>query len=148
MLICSQCFNSATFATFFLCDKTNIFLSLIKYELNSLLSASHLVYFISVHIQFDLERYLLTITKPVIVMPQFLSSNQMNVWIIKDEISLESHFLGLKGPVKLIKRVKTAYSFLQFVSDQFHIIILSLPICIATNGCQRIFRNPLLEMEK
>ena len=31
-----------------------------------------------------------------------------------------------KGPVKLIKRVKIAHSFLQFVSDQFHIIILSL----------------------
>ena len=31
-----------------------------------------------------------------------------------------------KGPVKLIKRVKIAHSFLQSVSDQFHIIILSL----------------------
>ena len=31
-----------------------------------------------------------------------------------------------KGPVKLIKRVKIAYSFLQSVSNQFHIIILSL----------------------
>ena len=33
-----------------------------------------------------------------------------------------------KGPVKLIKRVKIAHSFLQSVSDQFHIIILSLPM--------------------
>ena len=33
-----------------------------------------------------------------------------------------------KGPVKLIKGVKIAHSFLQFVSDQFHIIILSLPL--------------------
>ena len=33
-----------------------------------------------------------------------------------------------KGPIKLIKRVKTANSFLQFVSDQFHVIILSLPM--------------------
>ena len=33
-----------------------------------------------------------------------------------------------KGPVKLIKRVKIAHSFLQFVSDQFHVIILSLPM--------------------
>ena len=33
-----------------------------------------------------------------------------------------------KGPVKLIKRVKIAHnSFLQPVSDQFHVIILSLP---------------------
>ena len=31
-----------------------------------------------------------------------------------------------KGPVKLIKRVKIAQSFLQSVSDLFHIIILSL----------------------
>ena len=33
-----------------------------------------------------------------------------------------------KGPVKLIKRVKIAHLFLQSVSDQFHVIILSLPI--------------------
>ena len=33
-----------------------------------------------------------------------------------------------KGPVKLIKRVKIASSFLQSVSDQFHVIILSLPM--------------------
>ena len=32
-----------------------------------------------------------------------------------------------EGPVKLIKQVKIAHSFLQSVSDQFHIIILSLP---------------------
>ena len=31
-----------------------------------------------------------------------------------------------KGPVKLIKRVKIAHSFLQSVSDQFHVIILNL----------------------
>ena len=33
-----------------------------------------------------------------------------------------------KGPVKLIKRVKIAHSFLQPVSNQFHVIILSLPM--------------------
>ena len=32
------------------------------------------------------------------------------------------------GPVKLIKRVKIADSFLQSVSNQFHVIILSLPM--------------------
>ena len=37
-------------------------------------------------------------------------------------------FLPLKGPVKLIKRVKIAHSFLQSVSDQFHVTILSLPM--------------------
>ena len=30
------------------------------------------------------------------------------------------------GSVKLIKRVKTAHSFLQCLSNQFHVIILSL----------------------
>ena len=40
-------------------NKANIFLVLIEYELNSLLGASHLVDCISVHIRFDLERYLL-----------------------------------------------------------------------------------------
>ena len=34
----------------------------------------------------------------------------------------------LKGPVKLIKRVKIAHSFLQSLSNQFHVIILSLPM--------------------
>ena len=33
-----------------------------------------------------------------------------------------------KGPVKLIKRVNIAHPFLQSVSDQFHVIILSLPM--------------------
>ena len=33
----------------------------------------------------------------------------------------------LKGPVKLIKPVNIAHSVLQSVSDQFHVIILSLP---------------------
>ena len=33
-----------------------------------------------------------------------------------------------KGPVQLIKRVKIAHSFLQCVSDQFHVIVLSLPM--------------------
>ena len=34
----------------------------------------------------------------------------------------------VKGPVQLIKRVKIAHSFLQSVSNQFHVIILSLPM--------------------
>ena len=33
-----------------------------------------------------------------------------------------------KGPVKLMQRVKIAHSFLQFVSNQFHVTILSLPM--------------------
>ena len=42
-------------------NKASIFLGLIEYELNSLLGASHLVDYISVHVRFDLERYLLII---------------------------------------------------------------------------------------
>ena len=40
---------------------------------------------------------------------------------------VESQAFG-KGPVKLIKQVKIAHSFLRFVSGQFHVIILSLPM--------------------
>ena len=43
-------------------NRVNSFLGLIEYELNSLLGASHLVDYISVHIRLDLERYLLNIT--------------------------------------------------------------------------------------
>ena len=42
-------------------NKANIFLGLVEYELNGLLGASHLVDYISVHIRFDLEKYLLNI---------------------------------------------------------------------------------------
>ena len=58
-----------------------------------------------------------------------------------ESISVRGMFSYIKGPVKLIKRVKIAHSFLQSVSDvkiahsflqsvsdQFHIIILTLPI--------------------
>ena len=38
---------------------------------------------------------------------------------LKDRLLSREH----KGPVKLIKRVKIAHSFLQSVSDQFHVII-------------------------
>ena len=43
--------------------------------------------------------------------------------------------------------MKIAHSFLQSVQDQFHVIILSLPIRNSAIGCQRIFRNRLLKME-
>ena len=46
------------------CNKTNIFLVLIEYELNSLVGASHLIDYVSVHIRFDLKRYLLNIRHP------------------------------------------------------------------------------------
>ena len=42
-------------------NKANIFLGLVEYELNSRLGSLHLVDCISIHIRFDLERYLLII---------------------------------------------------------------------------------------
>ena len=44
--------------------------------------------------------------------------------LVKQQTYLELH----KGPVKLMQWVKIAHSFLQSVSDQFHVIILSLPV--------------------
>ena len=41
---------------------------------------------------------------------------------------LTGHKFCLKGPVKLIKQVKIAHSALQSVSNQFRVIILSLPV--------------------
>ena len=45
----------------------------------------------------------------------------LKLWLKEDVNDLH------KEPVKLIKLVKIPYSFLQSVSDQFHVIILSLP---------------------
>ena len=61
-------------------DKANIFLGLIEYELNSLLGALHLVDYISVHIRFDLERYLLIMnpSRYPICMGQFLHFSHHN----------------------------------------------------------------------
>ena len=41
-------------------NETDIIIGLIEYEQNSLLGASHLVDYISFHIQFGLERHLLS----------------------------------------------------------------------------------------
>ena len=41
---------------------------------------------------------------------------------------LQDSVMEYKGPFKLIKRVKIAHSFLQSVSNQFHVIISSLPM--------------------
>ena len=38
-----------------------------------------------------------------------------------------------KGPVKLMQKVEIAHSFLQSVSNQFHVIILSLPVYFCTS---------------
>ena len=60
-LIFNFCFSNSVY------NKVNIFLGFIEYELNSLLGASHLVDYISVHIRFDLERYLLNNTMKTLV---------------------------------------------------------------------------------
>ena len=44
-----------------------------------------------------------------------------------------------KEPVKLIKQVKTAHSFLQSVSDQFHIINLKLAYVILQMAVKEFF---------
>ena len=54
-------------------NKANIFLSLIEHELHSLLGALHLVDYISIHIRFDLERYLLIIHQQLLAILQGLT---------------------------------------------------------------------------
>ena len=59
-------------------NEANIFLGLIEYELNSLLIAPYLVDYISVHIRFDLERYLLIICHTLLLLisyPEVISSS-------------------------------------------------------------------------
>ena len=56
-LFCNFCFSNSLY------NKTDIFLTLIEYEMNCLLGDLHLVDYISVHIRFDLERYLLIIVE-------------------------------------------------------------------------------------
>ena len=60
-----------------------------------------------------------------------MNSRVWNLLIFLTLVSMESTHLVIfstsaKGPVKLIKQLKIAHSFLQFVSNQFHVIILSL----------------------
>ena len=69
-MVYNFCFSNSVY------NKANIFLGLIKYELISLLGASHLVDYISVHIRFDLERYLLNIKQEILEnAPQFDNCN-------------------------------------------------------------------------
>ena len=58
-------------------NKANIFLGLIEYELNSLLGASHIVDYITVHIRFDLERYLLNIYKMNIIYIIYIQDDNL-----------------------------------------------------------------------
>ena len=65
-MVCNFCFSNSVY------NKANIFLGLIEYELNSPLGASHLVDYISVHIRFDLERYLLNMSHNAKIALHFL----------------------------------------------------------------------------
>ena len=83
------------------CNEVNIFLGLIEYELNSLLGHLHLVGYISVHIRFGLERYLLII---VYLLAQYeLSCNLIG--------SLDAYYQRLlyliRNSCNLIGRVHT-----------------------------------------
>ena len=53
-----------------------------------------------------------------------------------------------KGPVKLIRRVKIARSSFIFTVRVKSVPLYHLKLSSSTCGCKRIFRNPLLEMEK
>ena len=75
-------------------NKTNIFLGLIEYELNSLLGASYLVDYISVHIRFDLERYLLNICKYLLLQIQH-KTNTCNCYVRTNrQLDYCGRFLG------------------------------------------------------
>ena len=52
----------------------------------------------------------------------------LSVGLLIDLLQVPLEDTQHKGPVKLIKRLKIAHSFLQSVSNQFHVIILSLPM--------------------
>ena len=85
--MCNFCFSNYS------SNKANIFLGLIEYELNSLLGASHLVDYISVHIRFDLERYLLNIR-----LEKFFSSFlTWNKFLLISETMDPSHDTANKG---------------------------------------------------
>ena len=61
--------------------------------------------------------------------PRFVLGPENVPWVAEVvNRSLKADCTDFKGPVKLIKPVKIAHSFIQSVSNQFHVIILSLPM--------------------
>ena len=70
-------------------NNANVFLGLIEYELNSLLSASHLADYISVHIRFDLERYLLNININLASKNIIRQIHSCHILIIKYKLDLK-----------------------------------------------------------
>ena len=67
----------------------NIFLGLIEYEMNSLLGALHLIDYISVHIRFGLERYLLNIETHSSWIPKAYGDVNLN-WKVCSRIPMEN----------------------------------------------------------
>ena len=84
--------------------KANIFLGLIEHELNSLLGASHLVDHISVHIRFDLERYLLNIYSSQLVLLScysyftLIAISLVFILLIKDYLALHIYTAQAEFP--------------------------------------------------
>ena len=91
VLVCNFCFSNSP------SNKANIFLGLIEYELNSLLGASHLVDYISIHIRFDLERYLLNITG---CRGKIYCTNQLAT--LRDYSGFGIYFLPTAGDIQQI----------------------------------------------
>ena len=87
VLVCNFCYSNSVY------NKANIFLGLIEYELNSLLGASHLVDYISVHIRFDLERYLLIIFLGLLLT---LPKDSAGVADVKENFQKEAKLDGKK----------------------------------------------------
>ena len=56
-------------------------------------------------------------------------------------LKLNSYSFLFKGPVKLIKWVKIAHSFLQSMSDQFHVIIFKLAYVILQVPVKEFFET-------
>ena len=85
--------ESVVFGT---CNKTNIFFGLIEYELNSLLGAWHLIDYISVHIRFDLERYLLgihVIAGDSVTLVGRLICEPINLIHVQEDWSINPHMI-------------------------------------------------------
>ena len=62
------------------------------------------------------------------VISEELQTKKFEMYTSVAMVTILSYQQVIKGPVKLIKRVKIAPSFLQSVSNQFHVIILRLPM--------------------
>ena len=79
-MVCNFCFSNSVY------NKANIFLGLIEYELNSLRGAN-----ISVHIRFNLERYLLNSKVQMCVFYYFLWIYNICLYCSKIDIITENN---------------------------------------------------------